>query len=334
MTDDYSQDSLSQDNLSQDSRSPDGLSRDRRSSRGLDRREMLTLGVGVFVAASVPWVARAPRRIHRRRVPLMGTIAEIAIVHDDAATVRRAADAAFDALRQTEAQMSRFLPDSDVGRANQYAQRESVRISADTAAVLEQALAWARNTDGRFDPCLGRLSEVWDVGRRRAPPAPDRIAPLAGRGFWQALELDVDARGGAVRFREQELALDLGGIAKGYGVDQAVAALRRHGIEDALVNVGGDLYALGHSADGDAWRVGVRDAHDPTRIARTLEVRDSAVATSGDYRRYFDYAGRRYHHLLDARTAAPIESASHSATVVEATCMAADAAATAAFARA
>jgi thiamine biosynthesis lipoprotein len=303
----------------------------------LDRREMLTLGVGVFVAASLPWAARAPRRIHRRRVPVMGTIAEIAIVHaaddrTDRDRVRGASAAAFAALRHTERLMSRFLADSDVGRANRGAQREPVRIAAETAEVIRQALHCARTTAGRFDPCLGQVSELWDVGHRTVPPARARVAPLAGLGLWQALELDLDARGGAVRFRDASLALDLGGIAKGYGVDRAVAALRSHGIEDALVNVGGDLFALGHSADGDAWRVGVRDARDPRRIARTLAVCDQAVATSGDYRRYFDHGGRRYHHLLDPQTAAPIQADRHSATVVEATCMDADAAATAAFA--
>ena len=128
--------------------------------------------------------------------------------------------------------------------------------------------------------------------------------------------------------------MDLGGIAKGYGVDRAVAALRAHGIEHGLVNVGGDLYALGERPDGSAWRVGVRDARDPTRIERTLELSNAAVATSGDYEQFFDHAGRRYHHLLDPRTGEPIQTRTHSVTIVQPTCMQADAAATASFARA
>ncbi len=303
----------------------------KRSPLALDRRHLLTLGAGVFVAAAVPWAARGRRRIHRRRVPVMGTIAEVAVVHADAEQARIAIDAAFDVLRVTERRMSRFLSDSDVGRANRLAHDDVVRIAPETAEVIAAALRWARATDGRFDPCLGRASELWDVTRRRTPPSADRVDALAGRGLWQALELDRDERGGAVRFRDRGVALDLGGIAKGWAVDRAAAALHAHGIEDALVNVGGDLVALGHSADGDAWRVGVRDAHDPARLARTVEVRDEAVATSGDYRRYFDHAGRRYHHLLDPETAAPHAGGTHSVTVVRATCMEADAAATAAF---
>lgn len=298
----------------------------------LERREVLALGVGAFVAAWVPW-ARAPsRRLFRRRVPLMGTMAEIAVVHHDPRRAGAAADAAFDALRRTDRLMSRFRPDSDIGRANLDALRQPVRIDAETAFVLKRALDWARDSQGRFDPCLGRVSHLWDVKRRARPPANEHVRALAGRDLWQALDLDLDARGGAVRYRDPDVSIDLGGIAKGYGVDQAAAALRAHGIRDGLVNVGGDLYALGRSADGDPWTVGVRSAHDPARVVRTLTLEDSAVATSGDYQQYFEHGGQRYHHLFDPATGAPVRSVRHSVTRTAATCLEADAAATASFA--
>lgn len=306
----------------------------RHSPYALDRREVLTLGVGVFVAASVPWAARAPRRLFRRRIPVMGTIAEVAVVDREPRHARDATEAAFAALRRTDRLMSRFRRDSDVGRANRCAADRAVRVSAETAGVIARSLAWARSTEGRFDPCLGRATALWDVRRRSRPPASDDVHSFANRGLWEALDLDLDHAGGVVRFRDRDVAIDLGGIAKGYGVDQAVAALRAHGIVDAFVNVGGDLYALGSSADGDAWRVGVRDAGEPARITRTLELRDRAVATSGDYQQYFQYDGRRYHHLLDPRTGAPVATARHSVTMEGASCVEADAAATAAFARA
>jgi len=304
-----------------------------RPTPSLDRREVLALGVGVFVAASIPLAARAPQRTFRRRIPVMGTIAEITVVHDDANRVREATDAAFEALRAVDRQMSRFRRDSEVGRINRLAVSRTVHVGPETASVLARARDWARDTDGRFDPCLGRAAALWDVTRRTAPPAQERVAALAGRGLWQALDLDVTRRGAAVRLRDRAAAVDLGGIAKGHGVDRAVAALRMHGIEHGIVNVGGDLYALGQRPDGSAWRVGVRDASDPTRIARTLELSDAAVATSGDYQQFFDFGGRRYHHLLDPRTGAPIQAQVHSATAERRTCIEADAAATALFAQ-
>jgi FAD:protein FMN transferase len=128
-----------------------------------------------------------------------------------------------------------------------------------------------------------------------------------------------------------DVAIDLGGIAKGYAVDRAVAALQAWGITGALVNAGGDLYVLGTSAAGEPWRVGIRSPDEPTRLAATLELQDRAVATSGDYEQYFEHDGRRYHHLLDPRTAAPHYTEGQSVTVIAGSCMAADAAATSVF---
>jgi thiamine biosynthesis lipoprotein len=135
----------------------------------------------------------------------------------------------------------------------------------------------------------------------------------------------------AIVRRDADVGVDLGGIAKGYGVDRAVEALRDWGVAHALVNVGGDLYALGDSPEGDPWEVGVRSPEDPGRIALRLRVRDRAVATSGDYEQGFDHAGRRYHHILDPRTGAPLEARIHGVTVLADACLTADAAATAAF---
>jgi thiamine biosynthesis lipoprotein len=114
-------------------------------------------------------------------------------------------------------------------------------------------------------------------------------------------------------------------------VDRAVRALRERGVENALANAGGDLYAIGRSEDGDPWEVGIRDPRDPRRLAATLPVTDRALATSGDYFRYFDHRGRRYHQLIDPATGEPTTAGHHSITIAAETCMAADAAGTAAF---
>jgi thiamine biosynthesis lipoprotein len=261
----------------------------------------------------------------------MGTLGEVAVVERDPTRARAALDAAFEALWAVEAAMSRFRPLSDVGRANRGAARAPVRVCADTAFVLDEALAWARATDGRFDPCLAESVRLWDVKSRTRPPATERVRALAGRSLYRSLTLDRGDDGGAVRFLDSDVGIDLGGIAKGFGVDQAVAALKRHGIEHALVNVGGDLFALGRAPDGDPWTVGVRDAREPARIAQTFHAEDLAVATSGDYQQYFDHRGRRYHHLLDPSTGAPRRTPVRSVTLTAARCLDADAAATAAF---
>ncbi len=134
-----------------------------------------------------------------------------------------------------------------------------------------------------------------------------------------------------MRFNDPDVQLDLGGIAKGYGIDRAVDTLRRRGIAHAIVTVGGDLYALGHAPDGGAWKVGIRSPHNLNALAATLEVSDRAVTTSGDYERFFRWRGHTYHHLIDPVTGAPRVTPFHSATVLGPDCMNADAAATTSF---
>ena len=261
----------------------------------------------------------------------MGTIAEFAVLSGDARHAHDAITAAATELRMVERTMSRFDPLSDVGRANRLAATEGVAIGEETRVVIEQALGWAEASDGAFDPCMGKALEIWDVGHRRVPPALQRIRPLAGRKLFRGLDLSSWRGSPAIRFTDPDIQVDLGGIGKGYAVDRAVTALTTRGIDRALVNVGGDLYALGRSPSGDPWKIGIRSPKDPSQLAGTLELADGAVATSGDYLQFFQHDGRRYHHILDPTTAMPRRSTTHSVSVTAGTTMTADAAATAIF---
>ncbi len=298
---------------------------------GPSRRQFVALGVGAFVVATLPGSLHRRRQLVRRTVPLMGTIAELAVVHRDPRYAHAAIDAAIAELRYVDRTMSWFTDTSDVGRANLEAAAGPVPVSAATARVLEQALRWAEASRGAFDPCLGKAIALWDVGHRREPPPQREVQALAGRGLYRALELDRWRGQSVVRFADPDVALDLGGIAKGYAVDRAAEALRSYGILNALVNVGGDLYALGRSEDGDPWTVGIRSPDDPRRLIDTVAAEDCAVATSGDYIQYFQHAGRRYHHMLDPVTGEPTRATMRSVTVVADRCMTADAAGTAVF---
>ncbi len=296
-----------------------------------NRREFLTIGTGLFVALSLPLALRRRLVLTRRTIPLMGTIAELQVAHPDERLAEAAIDAALGELQWVERTMTRFRPDSDIGRANLGAAREAVAITPATALVIGAALRWASASDGNFDPAVGAASELWDVLNRHVPPPPELVRRLAARGFWRKVDLATLAGKPAVRFEDRELHLDLGGIAKGYGIDRAIGALRGRGVGHAIVTVGGDLYALGGSPDGTPWRVGIRSPHDRSALAATLEVRDQAVATSGDYERFFQWRGVRYHHLIDPETAAPRRTPVHSVTVLADRCIDADAAATAVF---
>jgi len=310
-----------------------------RNERGSGRREFIALGVGALILLSAPGLERLQtvRRLYRRSarvrrvIPVMGTTAEIVVVHTDVRDAHDAIDAAFERLRLVERTLTWFRQDSDVGRVNLLAMHEAVPVSDLAATVLKESLRWAEATDGRFDPCLGKAVSLWDVTNRNAPPEPARVKLLAARRLFTALDLDTWLGRPAVRLTNPDAAIDLGGIGKGFGVDQAVGVLRERGIRSALVNVGGDLYAIGRSENGDPWRIGVRSPANPNGTVATLEVEDAAVATSGDYLQYFEHGGHRYHHLLDPLTGAPRAGTMRSLTVRADACMTADAAATAAF---
>ena len=296
----------------------------------IDRRKFLALGAGAFAVALVPFAA-GRHRLVRRTIPVMGTIAEVAVVHDDTVLAQAAIDAAFAELRLVDAMMTRYSGSSDVGRLNREGARGPVPIAPETLHVLAEALRWARGTDGSFDPCIGLATELWDVNRRHAPPPAEAVGRLAGRRLYRALELDTWRGSPVACFADRDVAVDLGGIAKGYAVDRAATALRERGIGRAFVNAGGDLYAMGASEDGDPWQVGIQLASDPSRIERTIAVSDQAVATSGDYLQCFRFGGRRYHHILDPVSGEPWRTDGKSLTIVADRCIDADAAATACF---
>lgn len=310
----------------------DGSDEERLARRGLTRRTFVSVGTGALLMAVTPgflW-PRARGRVHRRSLPVMGTLAEIVVVESDVARARASIDAAFTELRTVDRAMSRFDPASDVGRVNAARSGARVAVSAETAAVVAAGLSWAEATGGRFDPGLARAVALWDVGRRDVPPPEEAVRRYAGRDLHRELVVERGS-GAAIVRRHPDVAVDLGGIAKGHAVDRAVRALREHGIRDAMVSAGGDLYAMGRSPEGDPWRVGIRSPDDPTRLADEIEVEDRAVATSGDYESFFEHGGRRYHHLLDPSTGAPRVTSARSLTVTADRCLDADAAATACF---
>jgi thiamine biosynthesis lipoprotein len=294
------------------------------------RRDVLFLGIAGVIAA-VPLSRRRPLALVRRNVLVMGTIAEFAVVHEDPRQAHAAIDAAVAELRRVDNTMSRFKTASDVGRANHSAWRTAVPVGAATMTVLQESIRWAADTAGAFDPCLGRATQLWDVGHRVEPPPADQSRPLARRHLYRQLELDRHRGYPVVRFHDRDVSLDLGGIAKGYAVDEAVTSLRRHGVRHALVGAGGDLYALGRGPSGAPWHIGVESPDRRSAPAASLRLADAAIATSGDYQQYFEHRGRRYHHLLDPETAMPRVSPHRSISVVAPTCMAADAGATVAY---
>lgn len=232
------------------------------------------------------------------------------------------------ALDAVVAQMSPWEPLSDLCRYNRAPAGSWIRLPEATLTVLRRAIEVAETSDGAFDPTLGALTDLWGFGPRPfsgAPPERDAVTALRETGGWKRLTLDGEAL-----FQPGGLKLDLNGIAKGFGVDQAAAALDRAGVKSYLVEVGGELRGTGAKPDGQPWWVELERPPSANDAEKTLvALHDLSVATSGDYRRFFDHEGRRYAHTLDPATSAPVTHATVSVTVLATDCMSADAWATA-----
>ena len=241
----------------------------------------------------------------------------------DPAPIRAALQAAVD---EVDAQMSTWKPDSDLMRLNAAPVGEWVAVPARLLEVLRLGLEIGRASDGAFDIGMGDAVTAWGFGPEAAAPDGIRAAMEAPRRpAHEVLEIDGDH----VR-KAAPIALDLNGIAKGYGVDRLAETLRDHGIVDALVGIDGEMRAMGLRPDGEAWTIAV-EAPDPERRTphSILALQDAAVATSGDYRHWVEVQGRRLSHTMDPRRGAPLIASPASVTVVARTCAEADAWATA-----
>ncbi|MET1161436.1 MAG: FAD:protein FMN transferase [Pseudoxanthomonas sp.] len=234
-------------------------------------------------------------------------------------------------LDRIVAQMSTWEADSDISRFNRAKADTWQPLPPEFFAVLCCALETARDSDGAYDPTVGSLVEAWGfgpaVGGYRVPEE-DELASAKNTLGWQRISLQTDSM--SVR-QPGNVQLDLSAIAKGFGVDCVAVHLRNHGIEAALIEVGGELYGYGRKADGAPWQVLV-DAMpdcDTEEALCVIELDSVAVATSGDRWHAFEQDGIRYSHTLDPRTAKPVESAIAAVTVISASAMDADAWATA-----
>lgn len=279
----------------------------------------------LIIVAGLVWL-RAPNGEQQlvRTALVMGTLVEIKAFGEDEDRLEQAISAAFAEMRRLEALFTPHNPESEVSRLS--AAAEPLRVSAETAELLQLGLRLARETGGAFDLALGRLKQAWGIetDSPQVPSVAQLERALAGIGP-EALRID----GRRVSKRNAQLRVELGGIAKGYAVDRALTVLRQAGISSAAVNAGGDIGLLG-DRQGQPWRIAIQHPRKADSLLTVLPLADRAVVTSGDYERYFERNGVRYHHIFDPRTGHPARRC-QSVTVVAADAASADALATAAF---
>ncbi|WP_432261388.1 FAD:protein FMN transferase [Cupriavidus sp. TMH.W2] len=274
----------------------------------------------------------ADTRLQRWAGATMGTTWSVAALLPPAADADAIAAGILAVLDGVVAQMSNWEADSDLSRFNRAAPGSWHTLPEDCFAVLQCAQQVARDSGGAYDPTAGPLVDLWGFGpapARSAPPSPDMVQAARSRCGWDRIEVDAAGRRA---WQPGGLSLDLCAIAKGFAVDAVARYLCQQGLDHHLTEIGGELRGHGVKPDGMPWWVALEappgldsDAAGQTLVA----LHGLSVATSGDYRRYFDSDGRRYAHTIDPRTGYPASHALASVTVIHAQCMLADALSTA-----
>jgi FAD:protein FMN transferase len=247
--------------------------------------------------ARADWIERSEH--------IMGTRITVELWHDENARGEAAIGAVMAEMHRIDAAMSHYKPDSEISRINAQAATEPVTVSPELFELLRTALRFSEMTAGAFDITYASVGYLYDY-RRQLKPSEEQIRAALPGVSWRHLELNPEKR--SVRFQRPGMRIDLGGIGKGYAVDRGIVLLQSLGVQHAVVTAGGDTRIIGDRL-GKPWVVGIRHPDDKTKTVTRIPLVDVAMSTSGDYERYFDKGGVRFHHIINPRTG-------HSASLV------------------
>lgn len=302
-----------------------------------DRRALLTTKTGLYasflfvllVLVAVSGCERGPHA-HKFSGHTMGTTYHVTVVAEPSRILADLGEGIFAAVDAIDRSMTTYSDDSELMALNRAAVGEPFPLTQPLMEVLSISQRIYRDTGGAFDPSVAPLVNLWGFGPkkgREAPPSPAEVGELLAEIGLDGLALDNRAQ---TATRQRDIQLDLSAIAKGYGADQVAGYLRNRGYTDFLVEVGGEMVLSGSKPGGELWRIAIETPDATGRgIQKVIPVSDIAVATSGDYRNYFEQDGQRFSHTIDPRTGYPITHNLASVTVFAETAAEADALATA-----
>jgi FAD:protein FMN transferase len=304
----------------------EGIAMEQKNSR------ILVYGILAAVAVfSLVWYFNPSGtvEVNRQTIGIMDTVVTVRVYAETKEQGDAAIDTVYSVMEGLEDELSRHVAGSPVDTINSKAGQEAVQVSPHVMYVIQGALETARQTGGAFDITVAPLLDLWAIGTVEARvPAPAEIEEKLGLIDYS----QVQVQNGRVFLPREGMALDLGGVAKGYIVDQGIAALKEEGIQAAYLDAGGDIRVMGEKPDGTPWRIGIRHPRDRNKVLAVIPLTgDGAVVTSGDYQRYFEEGGIRYHHILDPVSGYPAQAGIISATVIAGDTMTADILSTAFF---
>lgn len=258
------------------------------------------------------------RRIIEETRFLMGTDVRIKVSIgeiDDELQARSAIEKAFKEIERVEGVFSVYRPDSEISKINLLRKNERLRISPEAFSLIKRSIEYSRLTDGAFDITVKPLVDLWHAAKdNNKLPADEDIKNALARTGYEDVALDGAAH--TILFRKEGMALDLGGVAKGYATGRAIKILRDSGIKDAIVGSGGNLYCLGKKTDAESWTVAIQHPRKKDKVFMEIKLSDKAIDTSGDYEKYFILENKRYSHIINPKTGYPAAGHVISSTVI------------------
>lgn len=257
---------------------------------------------------------------------IMGTEVAIELWHEDVKHAEQCADRVFTEMRRIDVLMSPYIPDSELSKINNQAADAPVIISDELFNLIKESLKYSELSSGAFDITFSSVGYLYNY-RKEQHPSDETIKELLPAINYRHILLDENKH--TIKFSMKGVRIDLGGIAKGYAVDNAVAILRACGIQSGYVKAGGDSFMLGNR-NGQPWMLGVKHPRQENKVVVRLPLSNVAVSTSGDYERFFIEDGKRIHHILRPSTGKPVTE-TWSATVIGNSALETDALSTSLF---
>ncbi len=262
--------------------------------------------------ATMQPVASEPVTVKRAQMH-MGTLVTMTAVASTHATAQAAITAGFHEVKRLEQLLSTWIPASELSRVNAAAGRLPVQVSRETLELLTRSLEMARLTEGGFNIAVGPAVEVWSVTERQHIPSEAELEQLRPLVDWVSIQVDESAR--TIFLPREGMRIDVGGVGKGYAADRAAEAMQKAGAIGGVVALSGDIKAFGSRPGTAGFPVGIKHPRLDGAVLAIVDLKDEAISTAGDYERFFEQDGVRYHHILDPQTLQPAR-ACQSVTVI------------------
>ena len=280
----------------------------------LNARSIVIVGFALASFASCAEVSPSPLPIVVKRTQIhMGTLVTITAVSPNQDVGNRAMQVAFDEIKRLEQLLSTWRSDSELSRVNQEAGRRPVQVSSETLELVTRSLELGRLTLGGFNIALGPAIDAWSITERQRIPDDEELQRLKPLVDWTSIQLNKEAR--TIYLPHEGMRIDVGGIGKGYAADRAVEEMKRAGAAGGSVALSGDIKTFGVLPDQNGFPIGIRHPREEGALITVIDLKNEAISTAGDYERFFERDGVRYHHILDTHTLQPARTC-QSVTVI------------------